>query len=424
MAIRTKTYQLAQIVWFHVFTALEYVSPDNSRPASWRNPLSDLYEKGKKATPTTYGLCIPMMRGYEARHGSLEVFNLYTKEGEPVKLPKSKRDDWVRDLTGRIDPIFAELIPHVEVCETYIDLASVLREFQIRIFKESDNPLWQGLATTAEKVWEKDPEVGGNMGFRRGGGGALGAIHLLNYDRDRPSHKYEISCQLVEYESEKDREMAHVAENLQKGEGASGYSDADYIAVGVKLARSGGIEADLIKIGMKKGRARKVLPLAKLHLKFGGLNLLRRFAMDAPESVDGRIPYSEGGHVSFGPLDYRTLTGLWKGVKQSGAGPAIEVAETPQEVEDYIKAAMEGVDRQSSALKKDRQVSIAESHACLIVRKAVQAVREGDGRWFDRLEENADDINTLLKGVVLPALKSEDVPVVDDPSDEGDSNES
>lgn len=362
-----KTVDYSDIHWAQYFDGDTYTSDVNTRPTSFENPLSDLFAKDKPPKPTSTGLALPMMRGWEPRQGVPEVTALTDKE-----------------IKAAIDQ----------------------RTQQIETWEASEDALTKQLAETARQVWfpggkPKAPKYGGNMGFRRGFA-IVGSIMLLNYDR-KPSFKYSVPVNVVEYDNETDRLMAHIAENVQKTEGVSTYNALDYVDIAAKLVARGGLETDLTKAGVKRGTAQKVFCLAKLSAKFRVLKLVDRVNMEPPKlrANARRFPYSEGCYIPLAVLDKEQLRHLYKGRAAKGDKAAIEPAKTAEQVESYVSDAMRGsTNTQDKAMPKDRMESTAESHAVDIVRIIVDAVRHNKEKVLNDLANKADQINAALEDIL------------------------
>lgn len=369
MSQQFSTVDYSDVHWFQTFDGTTYESDENTRPTSFENPMSDLFGKGKPAKPTATGLVIPMGRGWESRHGVPEVYELTAKQQKEAVAQRRK---------------------------------------QIALWEESDNPTIVELAQTAKRVWgfvtatgkpaknPRTPKMGGNMGFRRAYA-IMGAIHVANYDdSESESYTYEIPIQVVDYESETERILAHVSENLQKTEGVSRYLPLDYVSIATKVVGSGGIESDLTRAGVKRGTAQKVYNFARLAGKFKNLNLVDRVMMDPPKLRKGakRYPYSEGCFIPISVLDKEELRVLASGRKAKADKPEIQPASKADEVESYIASAMRGsTNTQDKMLPKDRVESIAESHDCEIVKLVCHAIRNGKTSTFEKLRKVADELN-------------------------------
>jgi hypothetical protein len=281
------------------------------------------------------------------------------------------------------------------------------RRKQIELWEKSGDKLLGEVAKVAKRVWgfvgangkplknPKMPKYGGNMGFRRGYA-IMGAI-LMRQWFDEGGTEYAIPIEVREYEGELERLSRHTIENDWKDAGASKYSQTDYVRIGRKAVGCLGTEADLTRMIKSRGTAQKVFAFAKLDSRFPDLNLVDRVLRDPPKLSDKqkRYPYGKDCYVPFNVLDKEYLRRLLKGGKKDGV--EFEPAEKADEVESYVREAMEGkVNDNSKMLPKAQIKAGGDSHDCFIVRRVLRAVYDNDQKVFDRLRALAPAINEAL----------------------------
>lgn len=371
----------SDVHWFQVFDPKtgEYASDENTRGSeSFDNPMQDLVpaadvkrEKDGSIKPLPgKGQVINLTRGWQSSGGVMEVYAL-DSDGKKAAVAQRKRQIALWEAAGGV----------------YKDVAQTAKR------------VWGFVSAKTGKAVKNPPapSYGGNMGFRRAYA-IMGAIHLLNYSRpNSPEYSYSVPIEVREYEGELERLTRHAWENEYKDAGASKYSQTDYVLIARKAIGALGTEADLTRCLKSRGTAQKCYAFAKLDSKFPTLKLVERVLADPPK-LDGkqkRYPYGKGCYIPFSTLDKEDLRRLLKGGKKEGI--EYQPAEKPDEVESYVRAAMEGKKNDNAKMLPKANIKAGgDSHDCMIVRRVLSAVYNNEQKVFDKLRELAPAINEAL----------------------------
>lgn len=358
-----------------------YNSSRNSRPLSFGNPIGDFHAHDKRPKTGSGTLAVPLSRGWESRHGTIEV-EIATDDDktEAVTQRQTQLTVWAADEETR------------EVART----AAHMWGFEVT--ENAD----KSLSFTATPQSGEMVEYVANMCYRRGYA-IPAAVAIRNYGQDVESidYGYPVAATLVEYDDDKERLIAHLGENLQKTEGRSAYATLEFIAIARDLVGAGGSEADIVRAGVKRGTAQKLYPIAKLDAKYRSLKLVQRCLMQPPETNGKSKPkYVEGGYIDAAKLDKERLRRLLKGYKEDDA---IFPPAKKDEIEAYIAETFKGTRNKTKAMDAKRLEALAESSDVDIVRVLADAIRNNKSGVLDKMRKHADAFNVACSQVLESA---------------------
>lgn len=336
--------------WDHTYdpTTRQYTG-DNCRPASFADPLQDL--------PILDATDKWPDRLLEARreHG----------------LTQPLLDGWNPSKGGTLDvePLAPELV----------DAAIQTRRRQIELWEAAGakDPRYMEVAATMRDVWQLGegetpvrPEYVANMGYRRSYGLAgMFTLRRVMCEGDDWDRGYEILVKVVHYTDPLERLIAHYDENMRTG--SSQLDPVDHLAYTRRLMASAGTEADLIRSGVKKGTAQKLIRWCRLASQWPSLQLVDRALAPPPELEKGeKYEYSPGGWIPFRRVDKEATQALLVGDKKLGTPPP----SCEDEVEAGLVRMLGGRTNAVKMLTREALENARENNPTDIVRDISAAV--------------------------------------------------
>lgn len=319
-----------------------------------------------KKDGTAEGLVVPLLDGWDAKQGVLEV----------VTVAEFARLESMR--TGQ--PVTSELI----VKQVQRD-----RETILKVWEQSD--AFRPLCETARQLWEEAPEYIAVCGYRRSVG-IVGAIH-----RRRTSGKplaYPVACEVTVHGSPVELLASNIRENLGKDQGRRLYAPLDYLRQAVLMLAAGGKEADLCRAGVKRGTAQKVWATVCLDRAFPDVGIVDRC----------RLPEKDPLYLPLQSFDAGQLRKLLDGCdpKQT-AKVKIPGGVTGSYVANYFDSlAKDGTTKVKSMSDGDMSTQLTSTPS-LFVKTVLVAVLKNDAQFF----------NTVAKLASTPEWKDAESKLID-----------
>lgn len=270
--------------------------------------------------------------------------------------------------------------------------------------------LWQhakmfDLVETAKKVWfpngkAVEPVAVANETFRRAYA-TMGAIHRRLKETGKT--EFIIPAMVVSYSDEVERRIDHLSENLRKDGGRSLLTDADLLGETAKLLKLGSIEADLIRAGISKGTAQRLMRTYELSQKYKdvhkGLTIVERCLLPAPAQKEGKYPYVKDGFLNSKALGKEKLQFLIHeknpAQAEQGAGIKMENADpypfTVANVEKFLESTLQGgvnAQKQMASTRIAQYAKVCESKLVKYVMSAIVAGDEKGQKMLAKLLAN------------------------------------
>lgn len=373
------------------YPLVHHFHPMNSRQESFNNPLSDLDfrpeapDQFNDSANGNQGAVRALFNGWDSKAGLMTII-----------------------------PLSAYAILHQLTEEDIVNACRKEREQQIAVWEADEN--LKGLANVAKRVWFPDgvmvdPVAIGNDCYRRSYA-IMGVIYkrtlLPGFDG---SLTYDIGVMPNTYSSKLEAIVDHAKEN-DKDRGRSEYAPLDYLKLALQIVREAGVEADLVRAGVKRGTAQKVHRVAKLDQKFPSVRLIERCFLPAPKGV---FPdYTQDSYVSLVKLDKEEIDRLLKDRWYNDTEKATPINVNAAKVHEYLAAKMTGRTEKSPVMSATKLAEICDGHSCLLVRAIGKAVTSNDTAFFANLTPFHDILDSVwadilkAQGVVVP---TEEAPV-------------
>jgi len=225
------------------------------------------------------------------------------------------------------------------------------------------------------------PEYGFITANRRGKAMNIRNAALLTLGKEPVM---EWPCTLVKYENALERGVACLAGNMSIDNGRLRVSVVDLIMTTMRLIAIGGIEADLVKAGVKRGTAQKLVSLVNLNNKFKDLKLVEKVC---------------NGDIDWGPLNKDTMRVLYQGQVETKTKEAKEPG-TKAEVEEYFNNPGDKKNA-PKILSKPKMDAIINANPVEIICEVVFSIRHNHPENLSKFVDHADEINALTRKLGL-----------------------
>lgn len=263
------------------------------------------------------------------------------------------------------------------------------RKRQIAVWKEEKR---FDLVETANKVWFPngkaiEPVAIANETYRRAYA-IMGAIHRRIKETGDAS--YNVPALVVAYTDELEQRVDHLSENLRKDGGRKLLGDGTLLSESAKVLKLGGIEADLIRAGISKGTAQRLMRTYELSVKYKtihkGPTIIERCLMDVPALVKGKVPYVKDGYLNSVALGKEKVQFLLneKNPAQAVQGSGIKMSDaddypfTVENVESFLRSTLEGGTNAQKQMSSTRIAQYAKVNECRIVKYVMECIVAGD----------------------------------------------
>jgi hypothetical protein len=370
------------------YASIHWFLDTNIRKNSYRDPLSDLNfsieNEGKddeivKGT-TSDGLVHPLWKGWDISQGACKV-----------------------------------------VAASAADAKRAIADRQEIIARYEKNPATQPYAIVLREIWfpkGKPSEVKyvANECFRRSRG-VLGVIvkRAILADYKDYDTEYKIPVVVVTFANAVEKLNSHVRENLGKDDGRSPLTEVDvffYAKELINLNPGKAKEADLVKVGIKRGQAIKCFALATFDRKFPELNLANRIlAGGKPKEKDEAFAYSPSCPLPLSKVKHENLQKLkngWRYNDTSGdATKKVRGGVQAKHVEEYFKHVLLGMEELRTVPKADEIFTALVGSPVKLFQYLGTQLRAGNRDCLATIEANAKRINDAVKFLDLDSEEEE-----------------
>jgi hypothetical protein len=380
---------------------VHWFNSQNSRKTSFGNPLSDATFKvtvdngEEKVTGlTASGNVFQLVKGWDASQGAVKC----------RKATKAQADAAVKD-----------------------------REALIKLWESSPDTM--PIAVVAKAAWfpgGKPVTVVwiANEAYRRGRG-ILGVLlrraMAADYKMDKVDLLYRLPIVEVEFANELEQFASHVQENTLKDAGRVNYSEVDIFFNAKRLLalKPAAKEADLVKLGFKRGQAVKCFALALLDKQFPALKIADRvLAGVAPHDKDKPFVYSADCGLPMSKLKHDRLQKLKNGFaynETSGdAAKKIKGGLQAKHVEQYFAAAINDAEEQRTVMGGEEIITALERSPIRLLAWLAAEIRGRNRECFALVEQQAERINKALSFVDLEASEAAEEAAEKEASKEAD----
>ena len=373
------TVNVAQVAWNQwLDESNNYHSPSewpnhNSRVDSFENPISDLYsweddDDTIKKKADTDGL-VQRITTWNTSHGVVSV----------------------------------ELVTDDE----YREHLATMRSKQALTWINSADETLQELGKVACQVWHlnddgtvSDDSIAvikyvANMAYRRGFAiPAVIAVGTYGVEDGEQQYTYDLPIHVREFESEDERFQNHIEENFKEG-GRSMYTQFELYDIALRWVRMGGIEADLVRKGLKRGTAQKLYLLASIENARKSLNIGKRIRMPSPGGRLTPEDYKAGGYIPLSKVKPQELRPIKVGIVNN----TLKVSDVELYIKDLFAPSVNV--NAPKIMPKDRLTAVRENHACTFVRVVTQMVLTNDDNIREKLSGSADLFNDLVDHLLI-----------------------
>lgn len=313
------------------YPGILWVYEDNPRqdPKSFGDPLSDLnwgVEKDdatgeeRVIRTTGDGLVYPLRNGWDTKERTVEVIPYTDKLRFPV--PGGKIDE--RTVSG-----------------------TEYRKLLIKGWK--DKPATESLGNTAEAVFDGQAiEYVAKSCYRRSLG-ALG-VFVRRRKENSPLGEFLIHCHPSTVLNDDPYEQLLQAgmENTGVDIGRKPMSEIDFFLMARRMIALRGErakEADLFRIGVKRGAAQRAFALAKLDHLYPAVRIAERVLLPTPANTE-TVLYSPNGYLPLKAMRHQDLVRLKEGfkpnTKKNDAANRLRGGLSEKHLENYFREIVEG----------------------------------------------------------------------------------
>lgn len=368
------------------FSAIHHFHADNSRKASFDNPLSDL--DFAFASPDQFsdkenknkGLVRAMFNGWDSSQGVMKIITIES---------------------------FANL--YGITVEEVLQKVREEREEQIRTWEASENT--KGLANVAKMVWfpgGKPVEVLaiGNENYRR-----TYAIMGVVYKRTlSPSYEgdltYSVPGVVTNFSSTLEKWTSHVQENTGKDVGRSEYAPLDYLLQAQQCVALLGNESSLVKAGIKRGTAQKVFRLATLNQKYPDVKIIER-CFATPPATGVLTEYTKDCYIPLSRIDKEEVQNLLNGFRSKGKVKNEADAEilTDDDIHAWLADVVTGKVAATRSMSGSEIGKLADK-ATIFVQDIAKAIGKNDSQFFANVDKFHKELNEVWLSIREKVLKN------------------